>query len=192
MFDPAKEMRVPQLALARLVSQRFEGDGDLDRVAFIGHDALRFHDDVYAVILAVALGEDTVELYAERIEEERVSAAPVVEGVQVEADVIIVKNLIAFGHGRAHLSRFVRRTKADVQMLLVIAEQDLGRLGRGDVIAGLDLVEILYYRGLGPYVVVEPAVNCGRRVEASDPDGRRFLGRQRDLALPDWRFRFVF
>src|SRR5215510_1167626 len=114
MFDPAKKMGVPQLALARFVAQRFERDGDLDRVAFISHYALRLHDDVYAVILAIIFGEDAVELHAERIEEERVSPSPVVERVQIEADIIIVKNLIAFGYGRAHLSRIVCSAKADV------------------------------------------------------------------------------
>src|SRR5262245_16175421 len=77
-------------------------------------------------------------------------------------------------------------------MFCVVTEQDLGRFGRSDVIAGLDLVEIFEYCGPPPNLVVEPAVDRGRRVEARDANGHRFLGRRRDLALHDGRFRAIF
>jgi hypothetical protein len=77
-------------------------------------------------------------------------------------------------------------------MFRVIAEQDLGRLGRRDVIAGLDLVEIFEYCGPPPDVVVEPPVNLWRRIEARDANGRPLIGRRRGLALPGGRFRAIF
>src|SRR5262249_7973893 len=80
-LDIAKEVRPPELPLARFVAQRLERDGDLDRVAFIRHDAFRFHHDVNAVIISVTLNEDAIGQHAERIEPERVGPPPVVERI---------------------------------------------------------------------------------------------------------------
>src|SRR5207248_10098457 len=68
-MNAPEELHAPLLIFARFVTQRLEGDRDLDDVAVRGDAALRFHHDVGAVIFALPFRIDTVRLHAQRIEE---------------------------------------------------------------------------------------------------------------------------
>ena len=55
--------------------------------------------------LAGALAPDAVALGAERVHPEEEGAAAVVEGVEVEDDVVVVVDVVAVGHGGADRGR---------------------------------------------------------------------------------------
>ncbi len=172
-------MRSPLFPFARFVANRLERDSDLDDVPVRGRRPLRVHDDVDVVVLALRLSEHTVRLHAEWVEEENVRAALVVEGVEVDADIIVVEDLVALRNRRADLVGFVvEAAERDEEGLAVVTEQNLGPLRRLDVVARLNLKEVLEDHSLAPNLVVEFAVDDGRRVESSKL-GRR-LGFLRD------------
>jgi hypothetical protein len=62
-------------------------------------------------------------------------------------------------------------------MFGVVTEQDFRELGRSDVIARLELVEILEDSSFLPSRVIKPAIDRGRGVKARNADWRRLFRR---------------
>src|SRR5258706_3771623 len=135
-------MRAPEFVLARDVAKRLKRNRCLDGPSVRGQHALRFHHDIRIEVFILAVGPDAVRLHAKRIEIKLVSFAMVVEGIEKNSDVVIVKNVIAFGYVGAHLVGLVIAVKRDVKKLRIITQQHFGRLGWCKVVTRLDLIEI--------------------------------------------------
>src|SRR5689334_10701606 len=139
-LDAAEEVRAPEFSLAGFEAQRLERDRDLDVEASLVNDAFRLHQQIDAEVFAASFGENAVALNAERIEEHFKGLALVVESVEEEADVIVLKDVVALRDRRAHLVGLVGRFESDVEKLGIVTEQDFRRLRRRDVIARLNLI----------------------------------------------------
>jgi len=71
-----------------------------------------------------------------------VGAPPVVERVEEDADVVVLGDVVALGHGCAYFARLVNSVEGDVEKFVVVAEIEKCRLrGRG-VVARIDLVNL--------------------------------------------------
>src|SRR5690606_9915723 len=113
-LDPALDLEAPALRAGPGVAEALERDPDLDDVAVARQAALRLEPVVGAPIHraaeaaargARALGPDAVLLHAERVDREEEGATPVVEGVEIEDDVVIAADVVAVRDGRADLVR---------------------------------------------------------------------------------------
>jgi len=89
-----------------------------------------------------AVAADAVELHAERVDEEQVRAAAIVEGVEHDPDEIVVAERLALGERRADLVRLaVARDKDDVQVIVVVGQVRRRLLARGNAVPRLALDE---------------------------------------------------
>src|SRR5205085_3995838 len=125
-FDAAKEMRAPKFAFACLESQRLERDRDLDVETGLVNDAFRFHQQIDAEVFAATFGDNAVALNSERIEEDLKRFALVVEGIEHEADVVVVENVVALRDRGADSIGLVSSFECDVEELRIETEQDFG------------------------------------------------------------------
>src|SRR5690349_5470894 len=121
-LDAPEEVCAPEFAFARFEAKRLERNRDLDVEAGLVNDALRLHQQVHAEIFAASLGDDAVPLNPQRVEKDLESLAPVVERVEHEPDVIVLKDVVALGHCRAHFVRLVNRFESDVEKLRIVAD----------------------------------------------------------------------
>ena len=53
-LDQPQKMDTPKFVFARFVAQRFERNGNLDRITIFGQNPLRFHNNVDAEIVVAA------------------------------------------------------------------------------------------------------------------------------------------
>ena len=181
----AGDVEAPGLPLAAGIAQALERNPDLDLVAPLGDPALRVPDEVGILVdaarhqaahLAGALAPHAVALHAERIDAEEEGAAAVVEGVEVEDDVVLVVDVVPVGDGGADGGRApVVGDDAEVDRVGRIPHQDLGLLLRGAAVHRLVLPEAGEPRGLGPHRLVEHAVDPDRRFQPRDLGGGRAL-----------------
>src|ERR1044072_9202650 len=123
-LDATKEMRAPEVSFARFKAQRLEWNRDLDVETGLMNDALRIHQEIDTEIFATSFGDDAVALDAEWIEKDFERFAFVVERVEHEADVIVVEDVVALGHGRADLVGLVSGFESDVEELRIETDQD--------------------------------------------------------------------
>ena len=123
--------------------------------------------------LAGALAPHAVALGAERIHGEEEGAAAVVEGVEVEDDVVVVVEVVAVGHGGADGGGdAVVGDDAEVDRVGGVPDEDLGPLLRGAAVHRLVLPEAGEAGGLGPGGLVEDAVHPDLgRLDARDLGG---------------------
>src|SRR5205085_5381973 len=126
------------------------------------------HHDVNAEVFADALCEDGVGLYAERVEDKLVRATAVVEGVEPDADPVVLEYVVALRDGRAHLARLVEGVEGQVEELRVVADANLRRLRGRRQVAGAELYEVLEDGRRFPDLFVELAVDDRRLVEAHE------------------------
>src|SRR6185369_332368 len=170
-LDATEEMRAPEFSFAGFEAQRLERDRDLNVEARLMTDALRIHQEIDAEIFATSLGDDAVALNTEWIEKDLEGFALVVERVEHEADVVVIEDVVAFGHGRANLVGLVNGFESDVEELRIEADQDFRRFRRWCVVAGLNLVEVFQHCGFLPDFFVELAVDRGRFFKLRNRDG---------------------
>src|SRR6266487_1117177 len=121
-LNAPEKMCPPQFVFPGNITKRFKRNRDLDSPTVFGQQALRLEYKIRIEVLALAIGPDTVGLNAQRINIELVSLAVVVEGVKQKADIIIVKDIVAFGDVRAYLGRFVITMKCDVKEFRIVTE----------------------------------------------------------------------
>ncbi len=184
----APEVNAPQLVFTGNVAQRLERNRDFDRVAIFGKDPLRLHDEVQAEVFALAFGPDTVGLHAERIEIKLVSSPLIVEGVEENADVVVVPDVVALGDVGAYLCGIVETVKRDVDKTRVVTKTNFGAIFRDEIVARLNLVEIFKHDGSLPDFVVELAVDRGWLWEESRLNGIGFFGRERQRCFAGLNF----
>ncbi len=171
------------LAAAGGEAQGGERDAELDVVAFRRDAARALPQAIPARILlvaAVALVADDVALHAERVRHQLVAAAVVVEGVEEDADPVVVEHRVAVAQVGADPRRVrIGRVERHVQRVGGVADADGGLHRRRDVVAGLDLVgDLLDERAL-PGRVVELAVDHDAVRQLRDPAAGHVARRRR-------------
>src|SRR6185369_14936753 len=109
--------------------------------------ALRLHDQIETEVFTLSFGPDAVGLDAERIEVKLVRSSLVVESVEENADVVVVPDVVALRDVGAHFRRIVETMKCEVEKVRIVAEPDFGFVLRDEIVARLDLVEVLQHGG---------------------------------------------
>ena len=177
----AKQVDAPGLiALRAWESELAERDRELDDVA-VGRDAAcRVPDRVPGRVLgAIHVVLNRVHLHAEWIHEELERAALVVEGVDHDADEVVVPSGVGVAQIGANRPRLrVARVERDEQLIAVLHEVDLRRDLRGLVLARIGFEREIDDERMGPNLVVEHAVDLGAALGVRDraPErGRRAL-----------------
>src|SRR5204862_4401106 len=127
-----------------------------------GDHGFRVHDDIDAEVRARTFGHDAILLNTERVPTENVSAPLIIERIEVDAHVVFAENVVAFGDRSADLVWLVETMKRKIESLRVVANHGFSRLGRSNVVAGLNLVEVLEDRCRLPNFIIKFAVNHGR------------------------------
>src|ERR1041384_6468410 len=190
-LNDAKDLQAPEFSFAGFVTQRREGNRDLDKGSRGGERALRFHDDVDAEIDVNALGANAIHLHAERIEREHVGLALIVEGIEQDANAVFdsVQDVISLGYVRLDLAGLVEAMETDVEDLGVVTHHYFRRFRWRDVVAGTCLIEILERDSRFPRLVVELAVDDRRLFESGNSYWLRLLRRQIVRRFPGGRFR---
>ena len=123
-----------------------------------------------------ALAPHAVALDAQRVHAEEEGPAAVVEGVDVEDDVVVVVDVVAVGHGGPDRGRTaVVGDDAEVDRVRRVPHQDLGLLLGGPAVHRLVLPEAGEPGGLGPGGLVEHAVDLHGGFEPRHLRGGRAL-----------------
>jgi hypothetical protein len=119
-------------------------------------------------------------LHAERIDDEKVAAALVVEGVEDDADPVIRPRLVAVGEVGAYRGRIrIMGAESDVKAVRVVHHEDLGLDRCRGVFAGSDLEVQGHRPRLVPDRLVEDPVDGDTSVDSRNlVGGNRFLGGQ--------------
>ncbi|WP_259302777.1 hypothetical protein [Thermomonas sp. S9] len=173
-----------QAAAAREAQGR-ERNPDLHVVTARGQPPGALPQAIPARILlvgGVALVADQVGLHAQRVDDQLVAAAVVVEGVQEHAHPVVVERAVAVAQvGLDARGIGVFGMEGEVQRVAVVADAHAGFHRRRGVVAGLDVVgDLLHQRAL-PGGVVELAVDHDRPLQQRDAaaghGGRRRGGR---------------
>ena len=172
--DEALHVQSPRRRLSASIAQRRERDRGFDRVAVGVDGSLRVDHEVHGEIgLGPALGVDAIGLNAVRIEEDVVRAPPIVKRIEIHADDVVVGNRVAAGECGAHVAGGIVGAEREIERAAVVADQDLGRLRRLEVVAGLDLAELAEPRRPAPHLLVKVSVDDRRLVESSRVKGAR-------------------
>jgi hypothetical protein len=169
------------LPLTPLEPERTERNGDLHDVALVSDAALGVPYGVPGgVSPAHAVRVERVALNAERVDEEHVTPALVVERVEGERQPVVVEHVVAVGDVGADRGGIgVIRPEGDVEVRPAGCEQDLRSYLRLDVLPRVRFVAELEDQSVLPDGVVQHAV---------DPDGGSDLGdlvRRRFRAGPE-------
>ena len=111
-------------------------------VAEAGEAAAGVPDRVETEIVPLSLGDDAVQLDAERRDEKLVGALAVVEGVEKDADKVVVEDLLPPRHPGADTRRIDRMADEHrIQVGVVIRDVHFGPLGGGRQVLRLTLEE---------------------------------------------------
>src|SRR6185369_6086047 len=119
-------MRAPKSSFAGFESQRLERNRDLNFESGFVNDAFGFHQQVDAEVFTASFTDDAVALNAEWIEEDLEGFTFVVERVEHEADVVVLKNVVALRDCRADFVGFVGGFECDVEKLRIEADENFG------------------------------------------------------------------
>ena len=119
---------------------------------------------------ALALG--AVGLDAERVDDEDEGAVALVEGVEVELDVVVAADAVAVGERRGHRARLGEGADAEVDGVGGVPDAHLGGVGRGPAVDRLVEREAVEDGGAGPGGFVEAAVDDDGRLDLREGDGR--------------------
>ncbi len=173
--DEALNVQAPRGGSPASIAQRGKGNGGLDGIAVGVDRALRIDHEVHGEVgLATSFGVDAVGLNPVRVEEDVIGAASILKRIEVDADAVVIANRVAPWHRRADAAGAIGRTKREIECPSVVADQELGRFRRRDVVAGLDLTEIVHAHRMPPDRLVQPAVDdrCGVEPRRGDRSRR--------------------
>ena len=185
----ALDVEPPELLGLGGEAQGAPGDGDLDRpplgiaVPLDAPDAVPVEVDLLALV-----ADQAVDLHAAGVGGEDVAAAPVVVGVDEDLQGVVVAHVAVARQrgGDDLLGLRVVAAGADIEVVVVVAEVDVGLLGRRLALVRLDLGELAEPRPGLPDRLVELAVDHRRSGEEDRPgdvvgrigDGGRGLRRR--------------
>src|SRR6266446_1346751 len=127
-LDAAPEMRAPQHTFAGIITNRFKRYRNFNRITVAGQHSLRLEHNVEAKVFISSSIPRAVCLYAKRVEIKLVGFALVVESIEQDADVIIVKDVVSLGNIYAHLVRLVVAMERNIKKSLIIPKDDFRRL----------------------------------------------------------------
>jgi len=88
----------------------------MTRFFLLSKHAFRFHYDVEAIIFAATFRKSSVSLNAERIEKQKIRLALVVKSVEVNKNIIVVKNVVASGNCRANRVSILFDAKSHIKI----------------------------------------------------------------------------
>ena len=169
---PPLHVDAPELRRAGPVAQRFERDGNLDDPFVVGAAGFRVPDGVPVPVRGPLVGHRGVEQPAQRIRDEDVAVAPIVEGVEDDGEAVVAEHAgaVALHLVRHDPARFREpAARRDVQRVVVEHDPRLGRLRRGLAGVRFLLHEIGDRRHGAVHRFVEPAIELQRRVQADGP-----------------------
>ena len=99
------------------------------------------------------------------------------ERIKNDFDLIVVEDVLAAGHAGAHFPGIIEANENDIQILLVIAEISVGRLGDGVTVVRIALGETCDLRHMKSGVALWPhgeeIVEGWRTFQARDGERRR-------------------
>ena len=181
-YDPT-EVDPPNLALALLVAKRFERDRELDRPAF--GETGRFdvpHRVPVRVDVALASNLSVVQR-AERIGVEQKAVATIVERVENDGEIVVVKNAASVasqlvGHDLLGVGVPVARRHVDV--LVIEEDPDFGFLSRRLALVRLLLDESADGWDAAVDVLLEPSIQGDRGLERYRAQRNLAIGVARD------------
>ena len=128
-LDVPVQQDSPGLRIVGGKTQAAKRDGHLDHEAFLGDLSLGVEDGVEGEIEVLALGPQRVGLYAQGIGKKGIGPAVIVERVQHQFDIVIIKYLFPPRKTGANLVRLtIEADEDDIQVLVVIAKVGLGTL----------------------------------------------------------------
>src|SRR5262249_19107008 len=156
------QSNAPSLDIIACEPQALERDRKQHNVSIRGQPSLGMPKRVEVEIIVLTLGGYPVRLYSKRVYEKLICPATVVECVKQNSDYIIVEDVLALAHMRAHLTRFVFALDDHVQVLVVIGKITGSRLADWIAVVRLALAKVGNF-GLGfPWGVVEKVFELWR------------------------------
>src|SRR5262245_18341000 len=99
MAHQAQHVNAPKFSWSGLVAQRREGNGYLNLVPVFHQTALRLHHHIDTKINSLPLGENSVALHAQRIEQKHISTPSIVEGIEPNGNVVVSREIITLRYG---------------------------------------------------------------------------------------------
>ncbi len=181
MLRHPHDLDAPILNRGALVAQALEWNADLDLEAARGDSALRFVDVVGVqiddAVKAAArvsptrgagnpLTADAVLLRAQRIDGKEERAAPIVERVEQDLNVVVGSDVVAVGEGRPHhVAVLLEGTDAEVDRIGCVEDEDLRRILSRPAVHGAILTEAREQCRLSPHILVEHAVDVDRGLD---------------------------
>jgi hypothetical protein len=153
------------------------GDGDLEDPALVVDPGLGIPDAV-PVGIELAVFDQPIELGPERVDLEEVAVAPIVEGVECDGDGVLAPEVSVAQHrlGDDALGLAVVVADAEVEVVEVAEDADLGALADRGALLRLGLDQAIDDRGPLPDGIVEPAIDLGSLVHAHDTQAWRLIG----------------
>ena len=193
--DGAPHLEPPHHVGARGVADRLERDGDLQRPAALEAAGAGRPHRVPVGVGRAFVDDGIIGEAAERVRVEHEAAAPVVEGVERHADVVVVPHLVGVapqlvGHPLLGRRRIVD-PRRHVDVAIVVGDPDVGALGGQLAVPRDDLDEVAerLVVDIGP--LVEAAIVDERLGQLDRADGRPPIGVPGDAGGSDGRRRAV-
>ena len=103
---------------------------------------------------------------AQRIDGKEERAAPIVERVEQDLNVVVGSDVVAVGERRPHhVAVPLEGTDAEVDRIGCVEDEDLGRVLSRPAVHGAVLTESREQRRLSPHILVEHAVDVDRGLD---------------------------
>ncbi len=182
MLRHPHDLDAPVLNRGALVAQALERNADLDLEATRRDSTLRLVDVIGVQIddpveaparippaggAGNPLTADAVLLRAQRIDGKEERAAPIVERVEQDLNVVVGSDVVAVGERRPHhIAVLFEGADAEVDRIGCVEDEDLGRVLSRPAVYGAVLTESREQHRLSPHILVEHAVDAHRRLEA--------------------------
>ncbi len=165
-----------------LVAERLEGNRQLDRVTRGGEATLGLKHEIEGEVGLPTLDEEAVLLDTQRVDHRHVRPPTVVECVEVDRDMVLVRDAVAACESGTNERGDVVRHDGQMQGSGCVADPHPGRVARLGVLLGVSLTEAIKARGLRPRLVLDGAVEeRAPRGEVESPwvwQGRPAAGEQ--------------
>ena len=177
VLHEAHDVESPDLLRRRLVAEALEGNAHFDDVSLGRHLSLRREHEVGIHVHGFArqagatksatpalarLENGAVGLDTERIHGEHGGLPAVVEGAQEDLDVVVGRDLVAVGEGRARRTVPLECANAEMNRGRGIPDEHFRRVVRGGAVVGRELAESGEQRRLRPLCLVESPVHHHR------------------------------
>src|SRR5262249_51828442 len=120
-----------------------------------GKLALRVPDSIEAVIIVLPFGCDSVQLYAQWIDDELIAALAVVKSIQKHPNRVIARDVFTLGHMGADLIRVILTDKDGIEILVVVTQVNCSWLADRVAVSWVPLAQVRYLNQISPLPVFE-------------------------------------